>query len=125
MTLTNREISENYRDSKFHLMLSDFTGAFACWVTRQDGLRNEESKKLINEAICAYEEYLKQKYFKMTKGVVSFDYEKLQKVLDEDIFIAIPEVYALNQTKGDFIDLCALSRNMFFQIAREQITQPL
>lgn len=125
MTLTNKEISENHRDNKFHLMLSDFTGAFACWATRQDRLRNEESKKLISEAIFAYEEYLKKKYFKKNDEVVFFDYKKLQKVLDEDILMAIPEIYALNQTKGDFIDLCALSRNVFFQIVREQITQPL
>ena len=31
-SLYNREISENYRNEKFYLMLSNFTGAMAYWL---------------------------------------------------------------------------------------------
>ena len=50
---------------------------------------------------------------------------KKKKLTDEDLFIAIPEILALNEMKPDFICLGALSRNVFYDILRSQITQPL
>ena len=32
--LTNADISANYLNYKFHLMINDFKGAFVCWATR-------------------------------------------------------------------------------------------
>ena len=49
----------------------------------------------------------------------------IKKLTDENLFVAIPEILALNEMKPDFIDLGALSRNVFYHILREQITQPL
>ena len=47
-----------------------------------------------------------------------------KKLTDEDLYIAIPEILALNEMKPDFICLWALSRNVFYDILRSQITQP-
>ena len=34
--LTNADISANYLNDKFHLMINDFKGSFVCWATRQN-----------------------------------------------------------------------------------------
>jgi hypothetical protein len=122
--LTNRDISGQYRDIKLYLMISDFTGAFACWATKQ--LSKHDNYDLISPAINAYSNFLKQKYFPELETVKEMDYELIRHLTNEDIFIAIPEIMCLNEIKGhNFVDLCALSRNVFYHILRERITQPL
>lgn len=120
--LTNADISENYRNCKFNLMLNDFRGAFAYGVVKQFPT---DDYKLIAKAIDEYTKFLQKRYFKNKDVVMKMDWDMIKKLTDEDIFIAIPKIYALNQIEPDFIDLGALSRNVFYHILREQITQPL
>ena len=65
--LTNKDISEQYRDIKLHLMVSDFTGAFANWATRQ--ITKHEDYSLISPAIQAYYKFLSQRYFKTSSPI--------------------------------------------------------
>lgn len=120
--LTNADISANYFNDKFHLMINDFKGAFVCWATKQNP---NETYGIIADATQAYTKYLQQRYFKTNDTVIEMDYDLIKKLTDEDLFVAIPEILALNQMKPDFICLGALSRNVFYHILREQITQPL
>lgn len=119
--LHNSDIMAHYRDEKFHLMLSDFQGAFSYWVTVQ----NNNGTYVVDKALEAYTNYLQLKYYKVKGDVKVFTYDSLEKLLDEDILMAIPEILALNEMTPDYIDLGALGRNVFFMIMREQITQPL
>ena len=80
---------------------------------------------ILEKPLNAYTKHLQQKYFKTKDTVREFTYDRLEAFISEDIFIAIPEVMALNEMQPDFIDLGALARNMFYMICREQITQPL
>jgi hypothetical protein len=120
--LTNADISANYLNDKFHLMLNDFKGAFVCWATKQNP---NETYGVIADATQAYTKYLQQRYFKTKDTVIEMDCDLIKKLTDEDLFIAIPEILALNEMKPDFICLGALSRNVFYDILRSQITQPL
>jgi hypothetical protein len=120
--LTNADIYANYRNEKFHLMISDFKGAMACWATRQ--FQNKDYGMITN-AVQAYTTYLQLKYFKTKNTVIEMNWDLIKHLTDEDLFIAIPEIFALNSTRPDFIDLGALSRNVFYHILREHITQPL
>lgn len=120
--LTNADISANYLNDKFHLMLNDFKGAFVCWATRQNP---NETYGIIADATQAYTKFLQQRYFKTKDTVIEMDCDLIKKLTDEDLFVAIPEILALNEMKPNFIDLGALSRNVFYDILRNQITQPL
>lgn len=120
-SLYNREISENYQNEKFYLMIHDFRGAMAYWLARQE----INTKIDINKPLDAFTKYLKQKYFKTNDTVREFSYEQLNNLITEDLFIAIPELMELNEIEGKgFYDLGALARNVFYMICREQITQP-
>lgn len=120
--LTNRDISNHYRNSKFYYSISDFNSAFAYWAIKQNPFDNYD---IIANAIKAYTKYLQEKYFRTKDTIKEMDYDLVMKLTDEDIFISIPEILALNEMKPNFIDLGALSRNVFYHILREQITQPL
>lgn len=120
--LTNSDIAANYLNEKFYLMINDFKGAFVCWATRQNP---NETYGVIADATQAYTKFLQQRYFKTKDTVVEMTCDLIKKLTDEDLFVAIPEILALNEMKPDFIDLGALSRNVFYHILREQITQPL
>lgn len=120
--LTKADISANYSNSKFHLMINDFKGAFACWANQQNP---NDTYGVVADATQAYVEFLKRRHFKDKNTVIEMDYKLIEKLTDEDLFIAIPEIMALNEMKPDFIDLGALSRNVFYHILREQISQPL
>ena len=122
--LTNQDISANFRDIKMHLMLNDFRGAMAYWLASQQ--INTSIKIGIDKPLNAFTKYMQQKYFKTESSVIVFTYEKLKNLVSEDVFIAIPELMELNEIEGkDFYDLGALSRNVFYMILREKITQPL
>ena len=122
--LTNQDISANFGDIKMHLMLNDFRGAMAYWLASQQ--INTSIKIGIDKPLNAFTKYMQQKYFKTESSVIVFTYEKLKNLVSEDVFIAIPELMELNEIEGkDFYDLGALSRNVFYMILREQITQPL
>ena len=120
--LTNRDISEQYRDIKLNLMIQDFTGAFACWATRQDNLGKFH---LVAEAIQAYSNYLKKFFVEPKKTVIVMDCQKIEELTSEYLFESIPEILALNETVPDFISIGALSRNVYYHILRHHITQPL
>jgi hypothetical protein len=119
-TLTNRDISENFRDVELYLMINNFKSAFAYWAISQ----NPFGSKGVEKAVNAYEKFLKRTFRKKDE-VVKMNYEEIQDFVSEDTFFSIPEIAELNQTKDDFICLGALSRNVFYMILREQITQPL
>ena len=122
--LTNQDISANFGDIKMHLMLNDFRGAMAYWLASQQ--INTSIKIGIDKPLNAFTKYMQQKYFKTESSVIEFTYEQLKNLVSEDVFIAIPELMELNEIDGkDFYDLGALSRNVFYMILREQITQPL
>jgi hypothetical protein len=120
--LTNRDISEQYRNIKLYLIIQDFVGAFAYWATRQDNCENFE---LVANAIKAYTAYLKNFFTDRNNTVIVMDYEQIEMLTSESLFTLIPEIMALNETEPDFISLGALSRNVFYHILREKITQPL
>lgn len=120
--LTNRDIHENYSNSKFYLSISDFKGAFACWATRQN---NNDTYGIVADAIEAYTKYLQERYFDKIDKVIEMHFDLIKMLTHEDLFNTIPEILALNNMKPDYIDLGALSRNVFYHILREQITQPL
>ena len=120
--LTNRDISEQYRDIKLHLMIQDFLGAFSCWATRQDHLGKFH---LIAEATQAYSNYLKKLFVEPKKTVIVMDCQKIEELTSEYLFESIPEILALNETSPDFISIGALSRNVYYHILRHHITQPL
>ena len=121
--LTNKDIADNYLGTDLYLSISDFKGAFACWATRQDESRNYD---LVAKAIKAYSDYLlKVEYFSEYQ-VVYMTTEKLRLLTSEGVFKSIPEVLALNEIEGkDFVCLGALSRNVFYHILREYITQDI
>ena len=122
--LTNQGISANFGDIKMHLMLNDFRGAMAYWLASQQ--INTSIKIGIDKPLNAFTKYMQQKYFKTESSVIEFTCEQLKNLVSEDVFIAIPELMELNEIEGkDFYDLGALSRNVFYMILREQITQPL
>ncbi len=117
--LTNRDISDKYKDYQFYAMISTFKGAFSYWTASQnpnDILDN-------NDALIAYIDYLKLRVFKDINEPVKFTCDKLKSIVNEDIFSAIPEVLALNEMQPDFIDLGALAKNVYYMILRESITQ--
>lgn len=120
-SLTNKEISEKHSDAIFYLMLSDFRGAMAYWLIKQEPKIDLDIKRPLD----AFTKYLRQKYFVEQDDVVKFTYDQLENLITEDLFIAIPELMELNEMEPDFYDLGALARNVFYTICREQITQPL
>jgi len=116
--LCNREISETYKDFDFYLFPSDFISALAYWVVSQ----NHNKELIIELPVNAYYEFIKKEW---TNEIIPerFTYERISNLVSEDIFKSIPEIMALNRMKPDFIDLGALSKNVFYMICREQITQ--
>ena len=118
--LTNRDISEQYRDYEFWLMPSNFLGAFSYWVASQNGNKTF----VVDKPLEAFYNYIKSE-FNDVEIPEMFKYERLNRMIDEDAFKKIPEIMELNEMKPDFIDLYALARNVFYMICREQITQPL
>jgi len=118
--LTNRDIAENFNNIDYHLMISHFKSAFAYWIIYQ----NPYGSNGVEKAVDAYGKYL-TKTFPDKDTVVKMTYDEIKKFVSEDTFHSISEIAELNATKGDFICLGALSRNVFFMILREHITQPL
>lgn len=116
--LCNREISETYRDFEFYLFPSDFISALAYCVVSQ----NPNKNLIIEDPVNAYYEFIKKEW--PNKQIPEkFTYERISNLTSDDVFESIPEIMALNETKPDFIGLGALSRNVFYMILREQITQ--
>jgi hypothetical protein len=118
--LTNQDISANFRDIELHLMINDFKASFAYWATYQ----NSFGCNGVEKATTAYEDFLKNTFVEK-ESVVKMNYEQIKELVADTVFESIPEILELNQTKGDFICLGALSRNVFFMILRNHITQPL
>lgn len=117
--LTNRDISEYYRDIEVYLFPSDFMSAFGYWVIKQN-----PNKELIDlkPSLMALQRFLSHMFIK--KGIPEkFKYDELREIISEKTFETIPEILILNTMKPDFIDLGALARNIFYMILREHITQ--
>lgn len=137
--LTNKDISEQYNGMEFYLMKGEVLGTFAKWVINQ----SPYDVPNITKAVKSYNEFLFDKFDK-EDAVIKFTYKELSDYISEDNFGSIPEVEKLNNPKidngqrfssssrfhktkadYDFIDLGALARNIFYEICREHITQPL
>jgi hypothetical protein len=132
--LTNLDISTHYKDRKYWLMRSDFNSAFAYWVVYQSPYDTPN----ITPSLIAFGKYIAT--IIPEREVVNFSYTELSEILSEKIFEKIPEIEALNHRKNDrdgngfcsryeqpnpdddFIDLSALSRNIFYMILRNSIT---
>jgi len=121
--LTNKDISDFYRDHRFVLLPGDFTGAFQYWVTSQG--RSIEDKDLLLKAGLSFNTHIVKPMFDNLDVPERFSYDDLEKIINEQHFKGITDIMAVNQTEKDFIDLGALARNVRFMIMREQITQPL
>lgn len=121
--LTNLDISKQYKDLIIYAMKHEFIGAFACWVIRQ----NEEGQdlNLCFKAVEAYSKWLKAK-FPSSGTIKKLNTKQVQNLTSVKVFESIPEILALNQIEGNgMVALGALSNNVYFQILREHITQPL
>jgi len=119
--LTNRDISNNYRDYEFWLMPSDFLGALAYWIASQ----NPNNTFVVDKPLKAFSAFINDAVFENPEVPVMLTYDKLSGIISEEVFQKIPEILELNEMKPDFVDLGALARNVFYMIARTQITQPL
>jgi len=118
--LTNRDISNDYRNYKFYLLPSDFISSFSYWVYYQGSKMEMDFSK----SIKAYSNHV-ELFFKNKEVPEEFDMDRIQLLVKEDVFGSIPEVLKLNKNNDkDFIDLGALERNVKYMIARDQITQP-
>ena len=135
--LTNADISSGYRDYKFWLMRSDLISEFAKWVVSQSPYDAPD----ITKALEAWAKFVGTHIEEdMPK---SFTYDELARIVHEDVFEGIHQIYAFNVPKinsgpeyerqhmgdgemrpdFDFIDLGALARNVFYGIRRESITE--
>lgn len=125
--LTNREVSLYYKNQKFSLTNNDFISSFAYWVAMQGNDKTE-----IQKAVNSFRKYISENVFIHESSlhindifIDEFTYDQVEKIVSETEFEKIPEIMALNQTKPDFIDLCALSRNVFHMILREYLVDEL
>lgn len=120
MVLYNRTISDEYRCDYYYIMMGEVIGAFAYWLVSQQ--ENEDMD--IVAPIEAFKSYLNHKFFPDRRHtVLKMSYKEIGEMVSEDVFESIPEIMKINNGTG-FIDLGALSRNIFFMILREKITQP-
>jgi len=134
-SLTNKDISEQYRGEKVHMMRKGFTGPFASWVVQQSPYEVPD----ITAALTGFNNYVTE--LMAGEIVKAFDYEELNLLISEEAFEKIPAVMALNVAKVttgpgyanrhrishpdyDFIDLGALARNVFYSIMRNHINWP-
>ena len=134
--LTNLDISTYYRNEEFYIMKDSFTGAFAYWLVSQSPYDAPD----ITLPLTAFNDYIDSKFPRIDKIPEKFTFDNLQSIINTDVFESIPEIEQLNHCKigscegfenryerphpdYDFIDLGALSRNVFFMILREYITQ--
>lgn len=115
----NAAIKRNYSDTKLCLMVGDFQGAFACWVARQNP---NADVKVIDKALEAWTTYVEAN-FNNVKIPEYFTYTRLDAMITEQVFFAIPEIRVLNEMKPDFIDLGALARNVFYMIVRDYLLE--
>ena len=121
--LCNREIQENYSNRVYYLFKGDFLGALAYWIIRQSPCDTPN----ITLALEEFNKYLNQ-YFKEEKRKtipVKFSFQQIEKIVTPDVFEKITAISDFNKPmldeRGDFIDLSALSRNVFYMICREYL----
>lgn len=135
--LSNRKIAEDYQHIKPWLSLKDITAQFAHLVVRFSPYDCPD----ILPALTAFTVYVTAHCHFDCCGMQQFTYDDLSVLLDEKRLASIPEVLVLNQRKNgrdgiglstrcgkpdpddDFIDLTALSRETFYAILRDYITQ--
>ena len=138
--LTNRDIKEQYSKIELHLIKPELLGTLASWLIQQSPYDCPN----ITKAVKAYDKFLSVK-FDTVDAVKKFTYKELSDYISEEVFESIPEIEIFNHSKKgddigfirsssryhktkadyDFIDLSALSRNVFYSICRNNITQPL
>lgn len=138
-SLTNADISDQYRGVEVYMMRKGFTGPFANWVVQQSPYEVPD----ITDALHGFNDYVTE----LMDGeiVKKFSYNELNEAISEEAFEKIPAVLALNVAKVtsgpgwesrywndntrknpdyDFIGLGALSRNIFYSIVRNHINWP-
>lgn len=121
--LTNRDISEQYSKSVFWISSTDFLSAMAYWVIYQSS-EWTNCPKTINQVLFEFDQYVNQSVLQGAE-VGKFEYEELRKAINEKAFESIPAIAALNESqtgqRGDFVDLGALARNVFYMLLRLHI----
>ena len=117
--LCNNDISTHYRDIVFYVLPSEFLAAFAYWVVAQNPNRELIN---INPALIAFKSHVLS-FFLIPTIPEKCTFEILENIINEDVFVNITDILALNKLEPDFIDLGALARNIFYMILREHITQ--
>ncbi len=115
----NASLRDNYKKHNCMLMPIDFKGSFAYWVASQNP---NKDVKVIDLALEAWTNYISTE-FQNPEVPQLFHYGKLNRIISEEVFGAIPEIRALNEMKPDFIDLYALARNIFYMIVRESVME--
>lgn len=118
--LTNKDIVDNYQNIELILSKKDFTSALAYWINRQNHVELN-----LDKPINAYSAFLDTTKFFNEHEFIKLKYDDISALVSDSIFESIPEIMELNQTTPDFICLGALSRNVFFMILRESITQEI
>lgn len=136
--LTNLDIKTHYRDGEFYLSKSSFVGAFAYWTVVQSPYDIPTDKLL--PALQGFLKYISPLFEEVLPE--KFTFGRLQEIINEEAFEKIPEIESLNHAKiemkgfmasssryhttkpdYDYIDLGALTRNIFYMLLRECITQ--
>ncbi len=115
----NASLMRDYSKEEFYLMASDFKGAFACWVARQN---HNEDVKVVDNALDGFNLYIAD-FFDNQEVPQKFNHTRLEAIINEKAFMGISAIMGLNELTPDFIDLGALSRNVLYMIFREAILE--
>lgn len=121
--LTNKDIDEGFRDVDCYLSFGDFSSCLIANVIKMtEELENTpDLNKIYQECEISFKSRFDQGVF----GVTRFTYESLNLFLTPQKLASMPSLFELNQVDEGILSLGALARNMFYDILRESITQPL
>jgi hypothetical protein len=114
----NKNIITGTQHTVLSFKLSDFRGAMAYWLIAQEPDIDID----INKPLEAFTRYLKNRFFHNSDDIIAFSYDRLSRIISEDVFMAIPELMTLNKLNPNFYDLGVLARNvlsMMWRIAND------
>lgn len=135
--LCNRDISHMYSNCSLWLFRSDVIAAFAYWIV----IQSPYPVPYLTMVLKDLDKYFEDKFPSKKDVPTRYYYENLRLEIQEGAWQELPRIQKLNTpredggqdilftsggseipTKYDFIDLCALARNVFYMIVREQLT---
>lgn len=107
---------------KYYLLPSNFLGVFAHWLTRQQLVTGNEKIKHIEVLLnTELRKYILSFFYKNKQVPVPFTYKEIEEICDEKNLLKMKGIRKLNRLKDNFIDIGALSRNVFYDIIREYV----